>query len=222
MNIFKLCEYPEKIIELLNDNFQGLDYELNFDGLDCKLSIYNASEDDIDGVVNLFSNVIYSDEDESLAKCAINLLYENNINVAVAESCTGGMLASMFIDVPGSSEVFYEGLVTYSNASKIDRLSVAIDTISDFGAVSRETSLEMAQGLLQDGVIIGISTTGIAGPQGGSEEKPVGTVYITVADIDAFTTKKYIFSGSRNEIRKYAAQKAIFQLVEFLIKNYKV
>jgi|LSQX01.2.fsa_nt_gb nicotinamide-nucleotide amidase len=221
-NTFKLCEYPSTIRDLLFINFPFLQYKIAADGLDCKLSIENASVEDIEGIVNLFSDIIYSDEDISLAECAVRLLYENNINIAVAESCTGGMLSSMFIDVPGSSEVFYEGLVTYSNISKIDRLFVSEDTISEFGAVSPETSLEMAQGLLKDNVIIGVSTTGIAGPQGGSQEKPVGTVYITIANLETFITHKYIFDGSRNEIRKYASQMAVFHLIEFLSKNYKV
>lgn len=220
--IFKVCGKKEEIIEQLDENIPYLNYELFSEGIDCKLILKDIAEKDLELVVNLLSDIIYLDEDMTLAEYVIRLLYDNNISIAIAESCTGGMISSMLVDVPGSSEVFYEGVVTYSNISKMNRLSVSEDTISEFGAVSPETSLEMAQGLLNDNVIIGVSTTGIAGPHGGSDDKPVGTVYITVANLENFCTYKYLFAGSRNEIRKQASQKALFHIIEFLIRNYRI
>lgn len=138
------------------------------------------------------------------------LLLEKNITIAVAESLTGGMVASRLISYPGISEVFLEGFVTYSNEAKMNTLNVKRETLEKYGAVSEETAKEMAYGAAQAaGTDIGISTTGIAGPDGGSEEKPVGLAYVCVYYKGKFNVNKILATGSREIIRDRAATSAL-------------
>ena len=131
------------------------------------------------------------------------MLIRNNKTIAVADSSTGGLLAARLVNYPGISSVFMEGAVTYSNASKIRQLSVKEETLSKYGAVSKETAEEMAKGICQSaGTDIGISTTGIAGPGGGSAEKPVGLVYSGVCIDGEVFSKKFSFTGDRQNIRE--------------------
>lgn len=138
------------------------------------------------------------------------LLLEKNITVAVAESLTGGLIASRLISYPGISKVFKEGFVTYSNEAKMNTLHVNRDTLAKYGAVSEETAKEMAYGAAQAaGTDIGVSTTGIAGPDGGTEEKPVGLIYVCVYYKDKFSVNKILATGSREIIRDRAATSAL-------------
>ncbi|MBO4897936.1 MAG: nicotinamide-nucleotide amidohydrolase family protein [Clostridia bacterium] len=128
-------------------------------------------------------------------------LIENNITVATCESCTGGLLAAAFTDVPGISSVFLEGAVTYTNEAK-ERLGVKCETLEEFGAVSRQTAREMAQCIKERAKSdIGISTTGVAGPEP-SEGKPVGLVYTAIASKNKTHVFELNLSGSRREIRE--------------------
>ncbi len=160
---------------------------------------------------------LYSEENAPLSKVLVDFLAENNLVIATAESCTGGLVAARIVDVAGASKVFYEGVVTYTNESKADRLSVNGETLKKYGAVSEQTAKEMAYGLLSENVDIAVSTTGIAGPDGGTDDKPVGLVYIGIA----FQARepiaiKRIYSGTRNEIRRSAANEAIYRTYEYL------
>ncbi len=138
------------------------------------------------------------------------LLLEKNITVAVAESLTGGLVASRLISYPGISKVFKEGFVTYSNEAKMNTLHVNRNTLSKYGAVSEETAKEMAYGAAQAaGTDLGVSTTGIAGPDGGTEEKPVGLAYVCVYYKDKFSVNKILATGSREIIRNRAATSAL-------------
>lgn len=138
------------------------------------------------------------------------LLLEKNITIAAAESLTGGLVASRLISYPGISNVFKEGFVTYSNEAKMNTLHVNRDTLANYGAVSEETAKEMAYGAAQAaGTDIGVSTTGIAGPDGGTEEKPVGLIYVCVYYKDTFSVNKILASGSREIIRDRAATSAL-------------
>jgi len=131
----------------------------------------------------------------------IEKLIEKNITVAAAESCTGGLLSSAFVDIPGSSAVLLEGVVTYSNEAKV-RLGVDKETLILHGAVSEEVALLMAKAVKKRaGATIGLSTTGIAGPGGGSDEKPVGLVYTAIAGDDFEKVYKLNLSGNRTQIR---------------------
>lgn len=138
------------------------------------------------------------------------LLLEKNLTVAVAESLTGGLVSSKLISYPGISKSFLEGFVTYSNESKIRTLKVKKDTLEKYGAVSEETAKEMAYGAaLVSGADIGVSTTGIAGPDGGSEKKPVGLVYVCVYYKGKYEVKEIHSTGTRDTVRERAATAAI-------------
>jgi PncC family amidohydrolase len=138
-----------------------------------------------------------------------------NMTIALAESCTGGMIAGSLTDVSGASKVFLGSAVTYSNEAKIDILGVEPAIINDHGAVSSQCAEKMAEGAKRifrsD---IALSVTGIAGPDGGSQEKPVGTVWFAISSKDATYTFKKQFSGKRELIRNYAVNTALASLLE--------
>ncbi len=139
---------------------------------------------------SLLGNDIFGSEGQTIADAVVELLKQRNAYLIAAESCTGGMLSSMVVNVPGASNVFLEGVVSYSNESKIRRLGVPAETIEKYGAVSSQTAAAMAENPLRTGTFPGfpvysVSTTGIAGPDGGTEEKPVGTVYMACSRLNA-------------------------------------
>ena len=166
-------------------------------------------------VYNLFSEQVYSAFDESLQNLAGKLLKMNGKTLAVAESLTGGEICSRLTEVPGISENFFEGIVCYNRASKINRLGVPKTVLGEYGAVSRETAYAMVEGLVKPPVDIGLATTGLAGPTG-DEGKPVGLVYIAVGSGDFITVFEKKLAGTRNEIRHAAANLALFYLVRYL------
>ncbi len=152
----------------------------------------------------------YVSETGKVEDKASELLLEKNITVAAAESLTGGMVASRLISYPGISKVFIEGFVTYSNEAKMNTLNVKRDTLSKYGAVSEETAKEMAYGAAKAaGTDLGVSTTGIAGPDGGTKEKPVGLAYVCVYYKNKFTVNKIMATGSREIVRDRAATSAL-------------
>jgi len=139
---------------------------------------------------------------EQLARQLGEKCLTHRIMLATAESCTGGGIASAITDIAGSSQWFDRGFVTYSNAAKMDVLGVRQTTLAQFGAVSFETALEMATGCLdQSQADIAVSVTGIAGPSGGSEEKPVGTVFFGLATKNKTCAKHQYFNGDRYQVR---------------------
>lgn len=143
----------------------------------------------------------------------VSLLTSYNYSVATAESCTGGMVASSIVDVAGASSCFNEGYITYSNAAKIKNLGVLSSTLKEHGAVSEETAKEMAEGVRHVAEAdFGVSTTGIAGPDGGSKEKPIGLVYIACSYDKDTVVRKLNLSGNREEVRKAAAKNALLLL----------
>lgn len=135
------------------------------------------------------------------------------LTISTAESCTGGMIASKLIEVPGISENFMEAIVSYSNEAKIKRLKVKKETLEKYGAVSEEVAREMLAGLKTD---VAISTTGIAGPDGGSKEKPVGLVYIGIRVKDKIKIFRRELKGDRNKIRQRAMMHALYNLLKIL------
>ena len=149
---------------------------------------------------------ISSYDDVDLVRVVADQLIERNLTLAAAESCTGGMFGAAMTDVPGISAVFDRSLVTYSNEAKMQELGVREETLEQYGAVSEETAREMAEGVREaSGADIGISVTGIAGPDGGTEEKPVGTVYYALATKDHTVSRKTIWNtGNRRSNRNYA------------------
>ena len=138
------------------------------------------------------------------------LLARNKLTVATAESCTGGLIASRLVSIAGISSSFIEGAVCYSNDAKVRRLGVSGKTLELYGAVSEQTACEMAEGICRtSGADIGISTTGIAGPDGGTDEKPVGLVYIGISFRGKTLAVKHRFAGDRTGVRNRAASTAL-------------
>ncbi|HEC77459.1 MAG TPA: CinA family protein [Thermoplasmatales archaeon] len=145
------------------------------------------------------------------------LLKKKKFWIATAESCTSGLVAHNLTNVPGSSEYFKGGVVAYSNEIKIKVLGVKKETLEKFGAVSHQTAYEMAHGVKNlMNVDIAISTTGIAGPGGGTPEKPVGLVYIGLATPDGVETRKFIFEGNRIENKENFCKASLNMLLEYL------
>ncbi|HKC88768.1 MAG TPA: competence/damage-inducible protein A [Blastocatellia bacterium] len=156
---------------------------------------------------------IFSRDNETLEEVIGQLLKLRGYTLATAESCTGGLLAGRITDVPGSSEYFLEGVVSYSNEAKIDLLGVRKKLIETHGAVSEQVAGAMAAGIRKRaGSTFGISVTGVAGPGGGSAEKPVGLVYIALADDLQTTTRRFIFPGDRQFIRTLSVNAALDML----------
>ena len=151
------------------------------------------------------------------------ILCNNKLTISTAESCTGGMVAAKLISYPGISASFLEGAITYSNEAKMKRLGVRKETLDACGAVSEETAKEMAEGIAKvSSSNTSIATTGIAGPGGGTDEKPVGLVYIAVHVNNKTIIEKCNFSGNREEVRISATNHALKMLkVELENQGYK-
>ena len=164
---------------------------------------------------------VYGEDADTLEGVGVEILKKRGLTLSCAESCTGGMLASAIVNVPGASEIFIEGIVAYSNESKRNRLGVKMETLCDFGAVSARTASEMAEGAAKtSGASVGISTTGVAGPSGGSDEKPVGLVYIGLyVEGRGAITREYKFSGDRMKIRRRAVVSALDLLRRELLRG---
>jgi len=151
-----------------------------------------------------------------LSKALLETASEKGVTIGVVESCTGGLLGAAITAMPGSSSVFQGGFLTYSNTLKQKLVGVSEDTLRAYGAVSEETASEMATGARERlGVDLVVSITGVAGPGGGSPEKPVGTVCFGLATKNGVTTETQLFADlSRNRVRDYAVMHAMTQLNE--------
>lgn len=160
---------------------------------------------------NRFGTAIYTiDVNKSLEECVVSILRKKELTLTTAESCTAGMLASRIVNVPGASEVLSQGLITYSNKAKRNLLGVKKETLKNYGAVSEQCAKEMAKGAAKLAKSdAAISITGIAGPDGGTEEKPVGLVYIGCYYQGSVVVEKYNFKGNRQKNREYSVAKAL-------------
>ena len=153
---------------------------------------------------------------ERLVTEVVNILKERNLTIASAESCTGGLFADAIVSMPGTSEVFDRGIVTYSNRAKVEELGVLEETLARVGAVSRETAIEMASGLANVSKCdVCVSVTGIAGPDGGSEEKPVGLVYMCVHYKGKEICEKHIFN---NDGRTIIRENSVIKMLQLVLK----
>jgi nicotinamide-nucleotide amidase len=158
----------------------------------------------------VLGKLVYGTHDQTLAEVVGEGLVRTSQTLALAESCTGGLLAELITDIPGSSRYFTYGWVTYSNEAKCRELGVPQEMIDTYGAVSEQVAQAMAQGgRRKAGTDYAIAITGIAGPGGGSEQKPVGLVYISVDNRDGTDTLRYVFSFDRSSVRLRAAQTAL-------------
>lgn len=170
-----------------------------------------------------FGDSVYSvHEEETLEMAVVKLLGKYGLTVTTAESCTGGLLAGRLVNVPGASQVFREGFITYANKAKRKYLDVSKSTLKKYGAVSPETAREMAiGGAFAADCDACVAVTGIAGPEGGSEDKPVGLVYIATYMKEKVTVKKFQFKGNRDKVREMAVVRALDLLRRSILENYR-
>lgn len=163
---------------------------------------------------------IYGENDDTMEEVIGKLLINKELTISSAESCTGGLIAARLVNYPGISAVFKEGAVTYTNEAKMKRLGVKKDTLDKFTAVSSETAKEMAEGIAKTAnTDIGIATTGVAGPGGGTYENPVGLVYIGLYINGKTYVKKCQYSGSRDVVRQRATMTALDLIRRHIINS---
>lgn len=187
-------------------------------------SIEDTPEENVQAISPLCEEIyrrlgeyIYTKDSQELVEVLLDKLSANKQTLSVAESCTGGLLSDYIVSIPGSSQVFKEGVISYSNASKIQRLKVDKELIDTFGAVSKEVAESMARGVSEAlNTDYAISITGIAGPDGATPEKPVGLVYIGIKTPEKITVKKYNFMGTRQKVREESAKSALIDLWHIL------
>jgi len=171
-------------------------------------------------LLDVLENYVYSLKDEDITEIIAKILVKNDLTISVAESCTGGLVSHRITQNPGSSKYFKEGIVVYSNAAKEKYLKVKSSTLEKYGAVSEKTVLEMAKGMRKiSGTDIALAITGIAGPSGGTETKPVGLVWIGISTMKNTYAKKIIFNKDRKLNKQYFAQRSLDILRLELIKN---
>lgn len=162
------------------------------------------------------------DEQGTLEETVIRLLAENKKTLSAAESCTGGMFSARLINVAGASQVYEAGFVTYANKAKHKLIGVKKKTLEQYGAVSKETAKEMVKGTLKaTGADYAVAITGIAGPGGGTELKPVGLVYIGCGRKHHVVVKRYQFDGDRTKVRESSVENAMIQLRDVLLEDIK-
>jgi nicotinamide-nucleotide amidase len=199
----------------------SLAYLPGLEGVDLRLSAWNLEPGDADRRLRSAADLlharagewVYGEGESDLAALVLDRSRSQGIRLAVAESCTGGLLGARLTEIPGSSEVFVGGVIAYDNAPKTGLLGVAPALLAEHGAVSEPVARAMAQGAAERfGVGAALSVTGIAGPGGGSPSKPVGTVWLGCALDGTVETRRILFAGTRHEIRTRAAQAALLLL----------
>lgn len=204
---------PESVKLAYLPHYFGVDLRLMVSANNARLA-ENLIEQPQGWLKRKLGALVYGENSDTLESVVGALLREQNAKLAVAESCTAGMIAARLVDVPGSSDYFERGYVTYSDQSKVDLLSVKPATLNKHGAVSEKCAREMAAGALEKaGVDFAVSVTGIAGPDGGSDEKPVGLIWIAVAQKQkgktAVTANKFLFGPDRQVNRERATAAAL-------------
>ena len=210
-----------KAVEAAGERFPngGVSFNIQDDYGDTRIEIVYSSltpkmtlDDAVREILKILNDYVYALEDITLPEQLYRLLKLRRMKISVAESFTGGGVGKKLVEVAGISEVYAEGLNTYSNQSKMDRLGVSQLTLIQNGAVSAETAFQMAEGLIKAGNCdVAISTTGIAGPKSDNTSKPVGLAYIGVAVGEDIAVYKYNFSGDRERITKAAINEALFR-----------
>ncbi len=197
----------------------------NYDGVKIRVKILDnsISEKKIKNeIVSLINKYAYSFDNDSLEEIILNLLIKNNLTLSIAESCTGGFISKSITDIPGSSKVFLGGLVAYNSSIKNIFLDIPNSAIKKYGEVSNKISQLMAKNISKKFKSdISISCTGISGPDGGSKEKPVGTVYITINYLGRLNTEKFIFQLDRKYHRIMTKQAALHMLWKLFASKLK-
>ena len=183
----------------------------------CKTLLANATL----AIHNRLGDIIYGQNQDSLEQVIGRLLAKKKLTLAVAESCSGGMVSQRITRIPGSSKYFIGGITSYANSMKSDYLGVPAKLIEQHGAVSHEVAEAMASGIQRGtGADICLSITGIAGPEGGTAEKPVGTVYMGVATATAYTVKLFHFDGNREQIQELTTTTGLDLIRRLLLKSF--
>jgi nicotinamide-nucleotide amidase len=197
-------------------------------GVDLRLTAWNLPRAEAEALLtdaarrmrSAIGDVVYGEDGADLAAVLVEALRERNHTVSLGESCTGGLVGARITAVPGSSVVFQGGVVSYSNSAKTALLGVPSDLIQATGAVSPEVALALARGARERfGTSASIGVTGIAGPDGGSEDKPVGTVCFAWLLGEREEQARYVFPGSRAEVRERAAQFALHRLFRMTVAD---
>jgi nicotinamide-nucleotide amidase len=167
-------------------------------------------DDTVARVRERLGHALFAEGEETMDTVVARLFREREMTLALAESCTGGLIAKRITDLPGSSAYFVQGIVAYANDAKERLLGVPAELLLNVGAVSREVAEAMAQGVRERaGCDLGLAVTGVAGPDGGSAEKPVGTVYIALADAQGCRVERFRFGGNRDKVRIRTAVTAL-------------
>lgn len=232
--------YREKILKLfgapeatLDTKLKGVDlgkvrlsFRVHFPEIWLKLACWGENQPQVEEALgkatqNVYARVgdyIYGEGEESLSQVIGKLLKKKKATLAVGESCTGGFLANQITDISGASDYFERGVVTYSNQAKEDILGISKETLKKFGAVSEQMAKEMAKGVREkSGATYGLSITGIAGPTGGTKEKPVGTIYIGLATPKKIEVQHFRFERSRLEFKQLVSATALNWLRKVLL-----
>lgn len=210
----------EKVIHLFTENRVFLEFLVKDYGIIIRIVADEENKNYVDSLaIELYKilgeAIIFEGYNES-QKILIDRLKKLKLSISLAESCTGGLITEKLVSVSGASEVLHEGIVTYSNDAKMKRLNVKKETLDKFGAVSEETVTEMLDGLKTD---VCIAVSGVAGPLGGTEEKPVGTVVIGIRIKDRTFVKRHLFKGDREKIRIRACYESINSLLKLIGKE---
>ncbi len=213
----------EDILEQFKDHF-SVAFLPHHTGVNIRIRKNPAGSRNLSEISEQISNrlgtAVYGRDDDKLVRIVAEMLTKRDLTVAAAESCTGGMIGKWLTDQPGSSQYFLGGIIAYSNEMKIQQLNVPADTIGQFGAVSAQTAEAMASGVRKlCGADIGISATGISGPDGGTDEKPVGLVYIGLSDRSGTASRKFHFFRNRNLHREMTTQAALNMIRLKLLKQ---
>ncbi len=205
-----------------------LSFRAHYPDLSLRLTVRKKDKDSMrfdnltTQIREILTDHIYAEDDASLEQIVGQLLLERNMTLALAESCTGGYISHRITRIAGCSAYYYGGAVTYSNEAKTRFLAVPAETLERYGAVSRETALAMSQGIRErTGADIGLSVTGVAGPSGGSPEKPIGTVWVSVMDGSGHEARIFRFSGDRERIIAGTSQAALNWLRMHLLKTQR-
>jgi nicotinamide-nucleotide amidase len=198
-------------------NFPEVFVKLRIEG-DDESRLSAVLEDGCERMREKLGEFLVAEGDDTIDSVVAGLLSKKGLTLSLAESCTGGLIAKRITDVSGSSSYFLEGAVTYSNNAKTRALDVSADLIMEKGAVSSAVAMAMARGIRRkSGSDIGLAVTGVAGPEGGTEEKPVGTVYLALAGPSDCKAKHYKFFGDRDRIRTITSFTAMDWLRRYLL-----
>ncbi len=230
LHVFGIGEsmLEDKLADIIYDNNKNMNISLlaKKGEIDIRITVNGNSKDKVDRKINTKENkirekinkYIYGTDNNNLPEVVGNLLKNKKKTLSIAESCTGGLIGSRITEIPGSSEYFSGGMIVYSNQAKINQLKISKETLNDYGAVSSQTAAEMSDNVRDSfSTDHSISVTGIAGPGGGSRNKPVGLVYIGLTDAKETNIYELNLNGKRNYNRWKASQYALY----YLYRNLK-